>query len=80
MPALRKALPVQACAWLVLAGAAPEGQGATHAEVGAYLLGLWGLPFQIVEAVANHHAPERGAAMDQFLLTRQSAAAPVCPT
>ena len=34
--------------------------GATHAEVGAYLLGLWGLPFQVVEAVANHHAPERG--------------------
>jgi HD-like signal output (HDOD) protein/ActR/RegA family two-component response regulator len=35
--------------------------GATHAEIGAYLLGLWGLPFQIVEAVANHHAPERAA-------------------
>jgi HD-like signal output (HDOD) protein len=33
--------------------------GATHAEIGAYLLGLWGLPFQIVEAVANHHAPAR---------------------
>jgi HD-like signal output (HDOD) protein len=35
--------------------------GTTHAEIGAYLLGLWGLPFQIVEAVANHHAPERSA-------------------
>jgi HD-like signal output (HDOD) protein len=34
--------------------------GVTHAEIGAYLLGLWGLPFQIVEAVANHHAPGRG--------------------
>jgi len=33
--------------------------GTTHAEIGAFLLGLWGLPFQIVEAVANHHAPER---------------------
>ena len=31
----------------------------THAEVGAYLLGLWGLPYGIVEAVAHHHAPER---------------------
>lgn len=31
--------------------------GVTHAEVGAYLLGLWGLPLSIVEAVANHHAP-----------------------
>jgi HD-like signal output (HDOD) protein len=27
--------------------------------VGAYLLGLWGLPMPIVEAVAHHHAPSR---------------------
>lgn len=33
--------------------------GATHAEVGAYLLGLWGLPHAIVEATAQHHHPER---------------------
>ena len=33
--------------------------GATHAEVGAYLLGLWGLPDNIVEAVAFHHHPEK---------------------
>lgn len=31
--------------------------GATHAEVGAYLLGLWGMPDQLVETVAWHHAP-----------------------
>jgi HD-like signal output (HDOD) protein len=31
--------------------------GVTHAEVGAYLLGLWGLPVPIVEAVAYHHDP-----------------------
>src|SRR5262249_50246364 len=31
----------------------------SHAEVGAYVLGTWGLPFDIVEAVANHHAPRR---------------------
>lgn len=31
--------------------------GATHAEIGAYLLGLWGLPYTIVEAVALHHTP-----------------------
>jgi HD-like signal output (HDOD) protein/ActR/RegA family two-component response regulator len=29
--------------------------GASHAEIGAYLLGLWGLPYPIVEAVAMHH-------------------------
>jgi HD-like signal output (HDOD) protein len=31
--------------------------GVTHASVGAYLLGMWGLPFSIVEAVAYHHTP-----------------------
>jgi putative nucleotidyltransferase with HDIG domain len=31
--------------------------GTTHAEVGAYLLGLWGLPDPTVEAVAFHHRP-----------------------
>jgi HD-like signal output (HDOD) protein len=31
--------------------------GATHAQIGACLLGLWGLPPSIVEAVAFHHSP-----------------------
>ncbi|OGV67907.1 MAG: hypothetical protein A2283_12190 [Lentisphaerae bacterium RIFOXYA12_FULL_48_11] len=31
--------------------------GATHADVGAYLLGLWGLPDSIVEAILYHHRP-----------------------
>ena len=31
--------------------------GASHAEVGAYLLGLWGLPVVGIEAVALHHRP-----------------------
>lgn len=31
--------------------------GATHAEVGAYLLSVWGLPDPIVEAAAWHHRP-----------------------
>jgi len=34
--------------------------GASHAEVGAYLLGLWGLPQRVVAAVANHLEPQRG--------------------
>jgi HD-like signal output (HDOD) protein len=29
-----------------------------HAEVGGYLLGLWGLPVTLVEAVGLHHHPE----------------------
>jgi hypothetical protein len=30
---------------------------ATHAEIGAYLLGLWGLPENVVAAIFFHHAP-----------------------
>ncbi len=32
--------------------------GITHAEVGAYLLGIWGLPNPVIEAVAFHHLPQ----------------------
>lgn len=35
---------------------------ASHAEVGGYLLGVWGLPYPIVEAVTNHHEPMRAPA------------------
>jgi HD-like signal output (HDOD) protein/CheY-like chemotaxis protein len=31
--------------------------GASHAEIGGYLLGLWGLPVSLVEAVVYHHHP-----------------------
>jgi putative nucleotidyltransferase with HDIG domain len=34
---------------------------AHHAEVGAYLLGLWGFPNPIVDAVAFHHAPSHSS-------------------
>lgn len=33
--------------------------GTSHAEIGAYLLGLWGIPNLAVEAIAHHHAPTR---------------------
>jgi len=42
-----------------------ERFGADHADVGAYLLGLWGLPDSIVEAVAYHHRPSESP-VDQF--------------
>lgn len=38
-----------------------EVLGCTHAAVGAYLLGLWGLPDSVVEAVAWHHQPAEAA-------------------
>lgn len=31
--------------------------GSSHAEMGAYLMGVWGLPNPIVEALAFHHSP-----------------------
>lgn len=31
--------------------------GASHAEVGAYLLGLWGLPESLLKVVAHHRQP-----------------------
>ncbi len=36
-----------------------ECLGACHADVGAYLLGLWGMADPIVEAVAFHHRPTK---------------------
>ncbi|MDX1548955.1 MAG: HDOD domain-containing protein [Lysobacter spongiicola] len=40
-------------------GTVQNPDGPHYAEAGAYLLGLWGLPMPIVEAVANHHRPGR---------------------
>jgi HD-like signal output (HDOD) protein len=34
-----------------------EQLGAHHGEIGGYLLGVWGLPFSIVETAALHHTP-----------------------
>lgn len=34
-----------------------EVMGVSHAEIGGYLLGLWGMPDNIVEGVVFHHKP-----------------------
>lgn len=34
-----------------------ERLGVTHADVGAHLLGLWGLPHEVLDVVARHHDP-----------------------
>jgi HD-like signal output (HDOD) protein/CheY-like chemotaxis protein len=36
-----------------------EMLGTSHAEIGAYLLGLWGINSVAVEAIAHHHHPTR---------------------
>jgi HD-like signal output (HDOD) protein len=33
--------------------------GVDHGTAGAYLLGLWGLPYEVVESVAHHETPGR---------------------
>ena len=40
-------------------GTEQNPEGPHYAEAGAYLLGLWGLPMPIVEAVAHHQNPGR---------------------
>ena len=47
---------------------ARTGTVSGHAEVGAYLLGLWGFSDTVVEAVAFHHTPAR-AVSPEFGLT-----------
>jgi HD-like signal output (HDOD) protein len=47
----------------------PEFFGVAHPEVGAYLLGLWGLPLELIEAVAYHHTPSRIEHQELEILT-----------
>lgn len=42
-----------------LGAAESQVLGVSHPAAGAYLLGLWGLPPAVVEAVAWHHSPSR---------------------
>jgi putative nucleotidyltransferase with HDIG domain len=46
-----------------------EAFGTSHAEIGAYLMGLWNLDNQIIEAIAFHHRPAQSMARDVNLLT-----------
>jgi HD-like signal output (HDOD) protein len=65
---LRAALELSQTQHLPLLECEKQTTGATHAEIGAYLLGLWGLPYSIVEAVALHHTPRAVTAHGYDLL------------
>lgn len=39
-----------------------EVLGANHAQVGAYLMGLWGMNDPVVEAIGFHHCPSKSTA------------------
>ena len=64
---LASAMPKEFCATRAHASesgckhfeAEEELLGTSHAEIGAYLLGLWGIPNLAVEAIAHHHHPTR---------------------
>ena len=43
--------------------------GTSHAEIGAYLMGLWRLETSIIEAIAFHHLPVRSMTQNIGLLT-----------
>ena len=64
--ALRTATPLEDAETRVLA--------CTHAEVGGFLLGLWGLPAPVVEAIAFHHTPAASHDHDFTALTAVHAA------
>lgn len=56
---LRRAYDVAHSEGIALHEAERRIIGTSHAEVGAYLLGLWGLPHAVVEAIAFQHHPYR---------------------
>jgi putative nucleotidyltransferase with HDIG domain len=43
--------------------------GCTHAQLGAYLVSIWGLPLPLVHVVAYHHSPAQTADMQFSSLT-----------
>lgn len=46
-----------------------ETFGTSHAEIGAYLMGLWNLENPIIEAIAFHHCPSKSVSSQLGLLT-----------
>jgi putative nucleotidyltransferase with HDIG domain len=46
-----------------------ETFGTSHAEIGAYLMGLWNLENPIIEAIAFHHCPSKSVSSKLGLLT-----------
>jgi HD-like signal output (HDOD) protein/CheY-like chemotaxis protein len=53
-----KAIAIRDTENISLCAAEEQVLGTNHAVIGAYLLGVWGLPDAIVEAVAFHHTPD----------------------
>jgi HD-like signal output (HDOD) protein len=50
-----------------------EAIGTTHAQIAAYLMGLWGMPDVIVEAIAFHHQPSLAPSRNDILVAVHAA-------
>lgn len=60
MPALfGELIELASASGMTLHDAETSRLGFSHAEIGAYLLGLWQLPYAVVEGVAHHHDASR---------------------
>jgi putative nucleotidyltransferase with HDIG domain len=79
-PELLRCLQLAAAEDLPLYEAETRVLGASHAHLGAYLLGLWGLPVPLVEAVAFHHSPECVEQSQFGALEAIAVAEPLCGT
>jgi len=73
-----EALKLAATEQIPLSTAELEVFGATHAGLAAYLLGLWGLPAGVVEAVAFHGTPEKSGLKKFGALTAVHVADGLC--
>jgi HD-like signal output (HDOD) protein len=54
--------------------------GASHAQLGAYLIGIWGLPYPVIDAVAHHHTPRDVKPSEFDLLAALATAHALVPT
>jgi HD-like signal output (HDOD) protein len=76
---LQSAVQLAAATHIPLYEAETRIFGAAHAEIGAYLLGIWGLPYPVIEAVAHHHAPNRVASSNFDVLAALAVAHSLSP-
>ena len=74
----REAMALARAEQIPLAQAEQRVLGATHAGLAAYLLGLWGLPAPIVEAVALYEEPRRSELKQFSALTAVHVANVLC--
>lgn len=55
---LQEAIELARTRGIALHAAEEDVIGASHAAIGAYLLGVWGLPYPVIEAVAFQHCQQ----------------------